>query len=77
MERPIPLPPLVRIPGGVCAVKPVENIGQVFGCNSFSVVLNLHLDKIAYVLHPQVDPPLSAAVHVFEGVAHNVIYKPS
>ena len=40
---------LGRISGRVGAVEPVKDIWQIFGCNSFSIVLDLHLDKGALI----------------------------
>ena len=43
------------VPGRVCPVEPVENVGQIFGRNAFSIILNLNLDKISHILDADID----------------------
>ena len=53
-------------------VKTIKNIRQIFGGNSFPIVLQFHLNKITDVLHPQVNPrPL--LIHIFQRIRHNIV----
>ena len=57
------------------AVKPVENVRQILGCDAFSVILDLHLDKISHILDPDVDDtPLF--VQIFHRVTDDVVDHP-
>ena len=70
MESPMPLPPLEEF-----LVEPVEDVGQIFGRNAFSIILNLNLDKISHILDADIDDtPLF--VQIFHRVTDDVVDHP-
>ena len=66
---------LGRISRRISAVEPVENIRQILGCDAFAVILDLHLDKIAHILDPDVNDT-TLFVQIFHGVADDVVDHP-
>ena len=60
------------VTGRIGAVETVENLRQILRRNSLSVVLNLHLHKISDITQTDVND-FMALIHVFDGIAYNVI----
>ena len=60
------------VAGRIGAIKAIENLRQILRRNSLSVILNLHLHKISDIAQTDVDD-LMALVHIFDGIAYNVI----
>ena len=63
---------LGRISGRVGAVEPVKDIWQIFGCNSFSIVLDLHLDEIPVILDADIDNTFFL-VQIFHRIADDIV----
>ena len=68
-------PALTGRPGLVRPVETVKDIDQVLCLDSFSVVLDLHLDEVSCIQHPKLDAA-HGLVHIFDTVVHNVVDDP-
>ena len=55
---------LAGISRGIRPVETVENIRKLFLSDAFSVVLDLHLDKVTHIQDPDIDDPI-LFIHVF------------
>ena len=60
-----------RCPGRIGAVKPIKHIGQILGSDAFSVVLNLHADRIYLIQNADINPSVFL-IQIFYTVSDNV-----